>query len=560
MALRRLTLRDFVLVDELELEVQDGFTVLTGETGAGKSILIDALQLVLGARADAGVVREGAERTDVAAEFDTPAALQRWLDDAGFAADDTLLLRRVVDSAGKSRAWINGSPATATQLREAATELVAIHGQHAWQRLTEATAARQVLDSQTSVSSAVWAQLALHWQAWRAATQALARADAERETLERERERLQWQIDEVTKLGPGAHEWPELQTEHSRLTHAQALIDTAEQALQLLNDDEHGALTGLSRAQQLLAHTERLAPDLLAPAQVLVDALAQASDAAHTLGHWLQRTSPDPERLGQLDNRLAQWIALARRYRLAPEELAAQLEKWRADLAALMASRDRSALQAQAQAAQQQWQALADQVRAARQQTAPKLAARVTQAMQGLGMGGGRFEVALAPADPGPHGADMVTLLVAGHRGSTPRPLAKVASGGELSRLALALAVVTHGSAGDVHTLLFDEIDAGVGGEVGDTVGRLLSEVGQRFQVLAVTHLPQVAACAQQHWRVSKAAAQGRTLSRVQVLAPDARTAEVARMLGGAGTPGDTRLAHAQALLSAAGTPRRGSA
>ncbi len=574
--LRRLNLRDFVIVPTLELEFHAGFSVLTGETGAGKSILIDALQLALGNRADAGVVREGAARAEVSAEFDSPASLAGWLDAAGFAAsaaadDASLLLRRVVDAQGKSRAWINGSPATAAQLREAADHLLDIHGQHAWQSLTRPAAARALLDAQAGLDTT---RLAAHFAAHKAAADALTRAQAQGDEITRERERLAWQISELDKLAPAEGEWAELSAEHSRLAHAQALMDAARSALDWVAEAERSnaeALTG--RALQALVDVAHHDPRIRPMADALHGALAQLQDASHSLGAYLGRADLDPGRLAELDARLSAWMGLARRYRRPADQLPALLAQWQAELAALDAASDTALLQAMLAQAEQQFLAEAQRVSTARQHAAGPLGQAVTQAMQGLGLAGGRFEVALQPlATPQSQGLEAVEFQIAGHAGSTPRPLGRVASGGELSRLALAIAITTVGLPNSVKptakpgstdpdpaaaapaagALIFDEIDAGIGGAVADTVGALMKQLGRQRQVLAVTHLAQVAACADHHYVVSKATqASGATTSSVLPVAGAQRVAEVARMLGGERLAG-TSLAHAHAMLQQA--------
>ena len=573
--LRRLHLRDVVIVAELDVELGAGFTVLTGETGAGKSILIDALQLALGQRAEASVVREGATRAEVSAEFDTPAGLKPWLEDGGFVVDDSLLLRRTVDAQGKSRAWINGSPATVAQLRQAAEQLVDIHGQHAWQSLTRPAAVRALLDTQAGVDGRL---LASTWQTWRDTQNQLDKARAQQDTLERERERLAWQIGELDKLNPADGEWDTLNAEHQRQAHGQALVDGAQQALAAVSEADTNANSLAARAVHALEQVERFDAELSGVLDVLRAAQAQLDDAAHTLASYLSHREPDPSRLAELDARIGTWVALARRYRRTPAELPALLAQWRAELAQLDAAADLEALMQRAQAARAAWLTEAQRVSRLRKKAAPRLATAVTQAMQTLGMAGGRFEVAVlqsedAQATPHAHGIDAVEFLVAGHAGSTPRALAKVASGGELSRLALAIAVSTVGSAavGDTtsagpgktkhqnaaasiestaaSTLIFDEIDAGVGGTVADSVGRLMKQLGTTCQVMAVTHLAQVAACADTHYVVAKALKGKQTLSAVRLVHGETRVAEVARMLGGESLSGT---AHAQALLGAA--------
>lgn len=544
--LRRLSLRDFVIVAELDVEFDTGFSVLTGETGAGKSILVDALQLALGSRGDAGVVREGAARAEIGAEFDAPPSIAPWLDEAGFANGESLLLRRTIDAQGKSRAWINGSAATIAQLREAADHLVDIHGQHAWQSLTRGPAVRALLDAFAGVDAAPLAAL---WSQWKQAAEALALAGTQQAGLDRERERLAWQIGEVDKLAPGADEWAELEAEHKRLANAQSLIEAARGALDAISeaDDNADALTG--RALHALGDVAGFDAQLAATIEVLQGAQAQLQDAAHTLSSYLNHTELEPQRLQALDERLSAWMSLARRYRRSPAELPALLAQWKGELKTLDAAADLEALQRELARARAAFDAEAKRVSSARRGGAPKLAAVVTQAMQQLGMAGGRFDVALPKQDePQSFGLESAEFLVAGHAGSTPRPLAKVASGGELSRIALAIAVTTSQlqSAG---TLIFDEIDAGVGGAVAETVGRLMKQLGRDRQVLAVTHLPQVAACADHHFVVSKQARDGATLSDVRAVAGEVRVAEVARMLGGERLS-NTSLAHAQEMLA----------
>ncbi len=549
MALTHITLRDFVIVHELALDLNTGFSVLTGETGAGKSILIDALQLALGARADASVVREGASRCEVCAEFEPTPRIQAWLEDAGFEASANLLLRRTVDTAGKSRAWINGSPATATQLRELGEQLLDIHGQHAWQSLTRPDAVRGLLDAYAGTDTR---PLKAAWQAWRQAQQTLADALQAQSTLANERERLAWQIGELEKLNPQVDEWQLLSTQHSRLANAQALIDGANQSTALLegedNGDAEGALRQLSRAIQNLQSLGQFEPEFQALADVLASAQAQAEDVAYSLHAYLRKTDLDPAQLAEIDERMGLWLSLARRYKKTPDELPLSLKTWRQELAQLDAAADLDSLQKAEQAAHKACLQAAKTVSQQRQKAAKPLAQAVSSAMQQLGMQGGRFEVQLQTLDaPAQHGLEEVSFLVAGHEGSTPRPVGKVASGGELSRIALAIAVTTS-ELGEAGTLIFDEVDSGVGGAVAETVGRLMKQLGQHRQVLAVTHLPQVAACADHHLLVSKATAKGQVSSQVRGVQGEERVSEIARMLGGEKLSATT-LAHAREML-----------
>nr|WP_315478803.1 DNA repair protein RecN [uncultured Rhodoferax sp.] len=547
MALKRIVLRDFVIVSELELDLESGFSVLTGETGAGKSILIDALQLVTGARADTGVIREGAARTDVSAEFDTAPGVQAILDEAGFEGGDTLLLRRTVDTQGKSRAWVNGSPATAQQLRAIGEQLLDIHGQHAWQSLTRPEAVRGLLDAYAKVNTSALTQL---WAAWRQTQAALAQATEAQDSLQRERDRLAWQIGEVDKLAPQPHEWDELNSNHSRLSNGQALLDAAEGAVNLLEDDDSSALRPLHAALQLLQAQTHLEAEFKDPVEALTSSIAQVEDAVHTLRSYARRTELDPDRLAELDQRMALWVSLARRYKRPPEELVEVLAAWKTELAALDAAADLDGLQAAERKAQAAYLTEAKAISKQRAKAAPLLAQSITQAMQGLGMQGGQFQVALEPlAQPQQSGLEDVQFLAAGHAGSTPRPVGKVASGGELSRMALAIAVTTS-QLGTAQTLIFDEVDSGVGGAVAETVGRLMQQLGTDRQVLAVTHLPQVAACADHHLVVSKTLQGKATLSTVAAVHGEQRVGEIARMLGGEKLS-STTLAHAKEMLQA---------
>ncbi|MFM6986053.1 MAG: DNA repair protein RecN [Hydrogenophaga sp.] len=547
MSLRRILLRDFVIVPSLDLELAAGFGVLTGETGAGKSILIDALQLALGARADSGVVREGASRCEIAAEFDTPAAVNAWLDEHGFGTDDTLLLRRTVDRDGRSRAWINGSAATLTQLKALAADLVDIHGQHAWQSLTRADAVRTLLDGFGQIDASTVTHA---WTHWRQSRQALDEARTLQGTLQHDSERLAWQISELDKLAPAEGEWEDLNARHSRLAHAQALLDAAQASASALDEDEPSAAALIHRAMGALQAQASIEPAFAAPLEALEAALAQVQDAAHSLQQYARHTDLDPGGLAELDQRLGLWLSLARRYRRPPEALAALHTQWKTELAQLDRALDLDALQQAEREARQSLNAACAALSQHRRTAAPQLSRAVTDIMQTLGLQGGLFEVALTPLDePQAHGAEQVEFLVAGHAGVTPRPVGKVASGGELSRIALAISVVTS-RLGQAPTLIFDEVDSGIGGRVAHTVGQLMRQLGRDRQVLAVTHLPQVAACADHHLLVSKQREGEQTVSTVTPITQEERVHELARMLGGS-EQSEVSLAHARELLRA---------
>lgn len=547
MSLRRIVLRDFVIVQSLDIELEKGFGVLTGETGAGKSILIDALQLALGGRADSGVVREGAARCEIAVEFDAMPSLAPWLEEQGFATDETLLLRRTVDTEGRSRAWINGSAATATQLKALAEPLVDIHGQHAWQSLTRTNAVRELLDAYAGIDTHEAGEA---WALWRERRRALQEASERQATLQQESDRLNWQVGELDKLAPLPGEWEDLNTRHARLANAQGLLDAAQAAMAALDEEGTSAAGLLHRAIVALKTQAHIEPLFSNHVEVLEGALAQVQDTLHNLHQYARHADLDPEQLETLDQRISQWVSLARRYRRSPEDLAGMLEQWKAELTQVGQALDLAALE---QAERQAWHAFEKALKVLtrqRQQAAPRLSAAVTDIMQTLGMEGGVFEVALKRLDePQAHGWEQVEFLVAGHAGSTPRPVGKVASGGELSRIALAISVVTS-RLGTAPTLIFDEVDSGIGGAVAHTVGQLLRQLGRDRQVLAVTHLPQVAACADHHLLVSKQRAGQQTTSTVAPIAAETRVHELARMLGGS-AQSEVSLAHARELLAA---------
>ena len=546
MSLRRIVLRDFVIVQSLDLELDQGFCVLTGETGAGKSILIDALQLALGSRADSGVVREGAIRCEIAAEFDTPVSVKPWLDEHGFSSEDSLLLRRTVDTDGRSRGWINGSAATMAQLKSLANDLVDIHGQHAWQSLTRAEAVRGLLDAYAGIdTTAATAQ----WSRWRQHRKALETATEKQNTLQQESERLAWQIGELDKLRPMAGEWGELNSQHSRLANAQGLQDAALAAVAALDDEEGSAARLIHRALGALKANSHIEPAFAGPVEALEAALAQVEDTVHGLHQYARHSDQDPSALEALDQRLSLWVSLARRYRRPPDELAELHASWKTELTQIDQALDLDGLKA---AERQAWQAFESELKSLSKKrllAAPKLSHAVTEAMQTLGMQGGRFEVALQRLDePQAHGWEQVEFLVAGHAGVSPRAVGKVASGGELSRIALAISVVTS-RLGQAPTLIFDEVDSGIGGAVAHTVGQLLRRLGRDRQVLAVTHLPQVAACGDHHLLVSKRQNGQSTQSTVALIDHEHRVRELARMLGG-NDRSEVSLAHARELLT----------
>jgi len=550
--LRTLHIRDFVIVEQTEIHFGPGFTVFSGETGAGKSILVDALALALGERGDASMLREGAPRADITAVFDTPQALHAWLEEREIDADAELSLRRVIDAQGRSRAYINGTPATIAQLRELGDSLVDIHGQHAHQSLMRPDAQRDLLDAHGGHGELRNA-VGQAWKQWRALARQLESAEKDAESLASERDRLQWQVDELDQLALGPDEWESLQSEHSRLSHAESLLDNAGQILEALDGEGDSAHHRVVQANQRVEHMLRRDPELQGIYEELESARIAISEAVSDLNNYVSRVDLDPQRLEAVETRLSLVFETGRKFRVDPDRLCELRETLHAQLAALQAAGDVEALRAQAQAAQAQYDAAAAKLTVARRKTAKDLGKLVTQAMQTLAMQGGKFEPVLAPAAPSAHGNEQVEFLVAGHAGTTPRPLAKVASGGELSRISLALSVIASRAA-RVPTLIFDEVDSGVGGAVAEVVGKLLRELGERHQVLCVTHLPQVAACANSQFLVSKAESRGTTRSSIEELDDPARVEEIARMLGGIKLTATTR-EHAREMLQGFGRP-----
>ncbi|RJG22688.1 DNA repair protein RecN [Massilia cavernae] len=552
--LRTLSIRDFVIVDSIELEFSSGFSVFTGETGAGKSILIDALQLALGGRGDASVVRDGAAKADITADFTAGDAAKAWLEQNEFALDEGgALLRRVIDNAGRSKAYINGVQATATQLRDLGELLVDIHGQHAHQSLLKLDAQRALLDSQASVKDGGGEQqaqaVAASYKSWRALSRQREEFETNAKNVLIERERLEWQVGELEKLAVKPGEWAEVTNEHSRLSHAASLLEGAQEALAAISESEHPILSQLSSLNTRLSKLADIDAALKPVLECMEPARIQLQEAVYALNDYLDRVDLDPERLRQVEGRMEAIHSTARKFRVTPDELPGEYASLSDKLRQLANASDIEGLRKQEEKVKADYMAAARTLSAARAGAAKLLGSQVTAAMQELNMTGGSFVVALNLSEPAAHGVEQVEFLVAGHAGVAPRPLAKVASGGELARIALAISVITSNDA-TTPTLIFDEVDSGIGGGVAEVVGRLLKRLGQERQVLCVTHLPQVASQANQHFQVSKGATDaGKTVSRIDVLDNKARVEEVARMLGGLEITATTRK-HARELLA----------
>ncbi|MFZ5557432.1 MAG: DNA repair protein RecN [Pseudomonadota bacterium] len=551
--LRYLAIRDFVIVDAAELAFGAGFSALTGETGAGKSILIDALALALGERADAAMVRAGAARAEISAEFDVSRLpeVTRWLEAGELTGDPGVcLLRRVVDASGRSRAFINGAAATAQQLREVGDLLVDIHGQHAHQSLLRPDYQRRLLDALGGLESAA-AEVAAAFRAWQALKGQRLERQQNAAALERERDQLAFLARELEALAFSADDWREIQSEHARLTHGAALIEAAQFALEALEGGEAAVLAQLNAAAQRLRGLADVDPALKEIVELVDPAVIQLQEAVYGLNRYLNRVELDPARLTEVEQRLSAVHGAARKHRVPPEELPEVLARAQARLAEIGASADMDALLAREQAAQEDYLRQARALSKGRTKAARELSEAVTRGLQELAMGGGVFAAALVPLAEGTgHGLEQVEFQVAAHAGLPLRPLARVASGGELSRISLAIQVITS-TVASVPTLIFDEVDAGIGGKVAEIVGRLLKKLGAAHQVMCVTHLPQVAAAADHQWQVAKQAGADGVVTRIRVLPAAERVEEIARMLGGV-TLTETTRRHAAEMLGMA--------
>jgi len=552
--LTHLQIRDFAIVEAVELELERGFTALTGETGAGKSILVDALLLAVGGRADSAAVRHGSERADISAAFDLAKndAARAWLDAQAIGHENEAHLRRVVSSDGRSRAYINGQAVPVQSLRALGEHLVDIHGQLEFQSLSRRAYQRELLDG-SGGHSRESAAVCDAFRAW----QALERQRAALEDRGRDRahrlEMLSHYVTELDALAPEPGEAVELADERRRVTSLGRLVEGTRQAEELLATDETGAATALARSQALLRQLAGIDP-ALAPAAALVDEASIACrEAIASLGRYAQSLESDPARQEFVEARLAALESVARKHRVEVDELSALHERLSAELAELASSAvDAAELDRRSAVALEEYQSAARALSAKRRAAAVALDRKVTLLMQGLGMRGGVFETrieAAAPRAPSEHGADDIEFLVSANPGQPARPLARTASGGELSRISLALQVATL-EAAHLPCLVFDEVDAGVGGAVAEMVGRQLRALAASGQVLCVTHLPQVASQADRQVRVAKRAEGGVTRTALEILDDEARVEELARMLGGASVT-DRAREHAREMLEA---------
>ena len=547
-----LSLRDFVIVEQLHLDFQPGFTVLTGETGAGKSITLDALSLLLGDKADYSQIRHGCPEAQLSALFDLSGLpeLRAELCEQGLLGTDEveLSIRRTIDSKGRSRSFINNQAATLAQLRQIGSRLVDIHGQSAHHSLNSEAVQRDLLDAFAN-SKPLAEQVQAAYRQWRQAQEDLATAEAEGERLAEERERLAWQVGEMEKLAPVEGEWAQLSQSYDSLAHAAELLQAAEEVAAHI-DGDNGLHSLAGRCRRQLESLSGIEPRFAESLEMLDSIEAELGEISSHMHSVAARADINPAELAAQEERMAELMSAARRHRIEPEELPARLAQLQQDLADSEAAADIEALREQVRLAEAAYQQPARELSAQRQQAAAKLAEETTEHMQQFSMRGARFHIELIPCEVQAYGLEQVQFQVAANQGSPLRPLNKVASGGELARISLALQV-TASQYTQIPTLIFDEVDSGIGGGVAETVGRALRTLGRQHQVLAVTHLPQVAACGAQHWQVSKHSGGGQTVSTIRELEGSARVEEIARMLGGE-TLTDTTRRHAAEMLEMA--------
>jgi DNA repair protein RecN (Recombination protein N) len=544
--LRALEAANFIIIEKASLEFGPGFTALTGETGAGKSILVDAIELLVGGRGDGALVRAGAERAELTAEFEVQknSLLNDWLAEGELAGDPgTVILRRTLDRTGRSRCFINGHAVTLAQLQTAGEHLVDIHGQHEHQSLLRAAAQRALLDAHVG-SESLAQETTSAYQAWKRLRELADEADRSFTQREHERTDVEEQVKDLKKVSPQEGEWERVSAEHTRLQHGSSLLGGAQSALEALAETEGACLSQLAAVANRLKTLSQHDSQLNGVVEILESAEAQASEAVRMLRQYASRVDLDPEALREVEARIETLHAAARRYRVRPEalhELLRDLEKRRGELELAV---NPEALRREVAAAKMTFDSLCRKLSSKRRAGAEALGKAVTAAMQQLAMAGGRFSVSLRKLDePGASGAEEVEFEVSSHPSLPLRPLAKVASGGELSRISLAIQLVA-AKASPVASLVFDEIDSGIGGAVAETIGKSLRQLGKQRQVLCVTHLPQVAASGNDQWSVSRAGVK----VKVQRLDRTARIAELARMLGGAES---TARKHAAELLDA---------
>ncbi len=551
--LSHIQIRNFAIVDLLELDLAPGMSCLTGETGAGKSIVLDALSLALGDRAESGVVRHGCDRAEISANFDLrnePAA-QQWLLNRELEMEDECIIRRTLTKDGRSKGYINGRPQPLATLRELGEMLVDIHGQHAHQALLRREQQRDTLD-QYAGNGTLLKKIEHAYRHWSQLSQELESLRSDKQQRDAKLELLRYQAHELENLNPQTDELEQLDKEHQRLAHAHQLLESSQQALHQLHDDDQGALISqLQRMTQALNELQAIDHELLPVCELLESAAIQMDEAATELRHYQERIEIDPQQLQQVEERLSELHEMARKHSCQPQQLAERLHHLQQQLSDIESAEVKyGSLEEEIATATAHYQTLADKLTQTRLKAAKKLEKAVTENLQRLSMSGSHFEIAMTPRNQGelaPHGQESVEFLICTNPGQPAQPMNKIASGGELSRISLAIQVVASRAHG-ITTVIFDEVDVGIGGGTAEIVGQMLRALGESRQVLCITHQPQVAAQGHQHLRVCKKADKNSTTTTLVALDQNARIDELARMLGGITITEQTRV-HAQEML-----------
>jgi DNA repair protein RecN (Recombination protein N) len=549
--LSQLSIRNFVIVSNLDLEFHSGFTVLTGETGAGKSIILDALALLLGRRSDSGYIQSGFEKAELAAQFELPQehAVFCWLDTHGFDTNTgSIVIRRILDLSGKSRQFINGSVATVSQLRELGVFVLDIHGQHAHQALMSREHQRYLLDAYAQADELA-SRVAKAWQIWQDVRSKRELAKSEVRDSQLIFERLSWQYDDLSKLNPKDNEWSELSHEHIRLSNANECAHVLQEIIQGLTGDG-GVQSQVYAMLQKIASLKKNWPELGNIDQLIHSAWIELREAGDDLVNLSNRIDVDFERLTDIDRRMSDFLGIARKFRLAPESLYEHHQQLAHQLQSFNDEYSLDSLTQEEQKYYQLFLSLAEQLSSVRRVAAINLSKAITESMQSLAMNGMNFAVEISPlSQPNSHGLEQIEFLVSANIGGHLKPLSKVASGGELSRIGLAIQMILS-TLSHTPTLIFDEVDAGIGGSVAQIIGESLAKLGKHHQVLCITHLPQVASVADHHWYVEKHVNNNKTESQVIHLDARARVSEIARMLGAGASTNEAAMQHAEVMLA----------
>ena len=551
--LLNLSILDFVIVDKMSLDFKPGFSALTGETGAGKSILIDALSLALGQRNEGGVVRLHQDKADISAIFDIQNNNEviDWLKENELESDNAeLILRRVIHADGKSRAFINGKVSTLQQLKELGESLVDIYSQNSHHSLLKLSSQRQILDNFGGHSDLA-AEVYLLYQTWHKLHIQKIEYEKNAQIYSDELAELRDKLRELKQFAFTLADWETLQQDHSMMSHGSELIENINFCIEVLEKDDTAISNRLHLVQQKISHSVAIDEKLKESSDLMDSICIQTQELIRSLNRYLQKVDLDPERLKDIEARIQAIHNFGRKYRIKPEEFEATLISWQARMDELESFQSDEGIDAKEKVALEAFNQKADLLTQARKKAAETLGQNITDAMQKLSFSHGRFEVKLTPQEPSLHGLEQIEFLAAPHLGAEARPIHKAASGGELSRLSLAIRVASISKA-NVPCMIFDEVDVGIGGSVAEIVGKLLKELGShdQRQVLVITHLPQVASLAVHHYKVSKTQENNQTLSHIHLMDEKMRVDEIARMLGGISIT-DTTREHAKEMLQA---------